>query len=27
VHPCEESLFPFKNEEGEMLPTPMQLSN
>lgn len=27
VHPCEESLFPYKNEEGELIETPLQLSN
>lgn len=27
VFPCEECLFPFKNEEGEMMIAPMQLSN
>ena len=27
VHPCEESLFPYKNEEGEMVTAPLQLSN
>ena len=27
VNPLEESLFPYKNEEGEMMAAPLQLSN
>jgi hypothetical protein len=26
-HPCEDSLFPYKDEEGRLMLQPMQMSN
>ena len=26
VHPCNDPLFPYKNEEGELKKAPMQMS-